>query len=416
VRYNRCTPPGRSMKPSVWLCLFTLVPALAGAQPLRFDDVVRNLRNPDPKTRLSAVKLLREAKYPEAIAPIAPLVNDPIDDIQLEAIATELSFFIGEEVKARRMIGFVVERRNPAVAATAFDLGPTAIVPRSVPPELVSGLIQAIDDDNPRVRLEATYALGVVAKAPLTGDQAAGLVKALDHYDPEVRTAAARVIARLRVTQAGDVLLKAINDSHADVRYAAMRALGVLHEVRAAPALTEQLAFYKKGEGAWSALDALARLAQPSSIPLFKERLTDKDPKMRRAAAEGLGRAGDDSASAEMLSGVTSDESEEVRIAMAFALQKLGRNYVTRIVDAMDSPHMVEQAQDYLIELGPPVASSLFPHLQESDAGIREGVAEVLGVIGDEKALPQLQAIAADRDPNVATAAKRAIERIKTVR
>ena len=51
--------------------------------------------------------------------------------------------------------------------------------------------------------------------------------------------------------------------------------------------MTEQLAFYKKGEGAWSALDALARLAQPSSIPLFKERLTDKDPKMRRAAAEG---------------------------------------------------------------------------------------------------------------------------------
>ena len=136
------------MKPSVWLCLFTLVPALAGAQPLRFDDVVRNLRNPDPKTRLSAVKLLREAKYPEAIAPIAPLVNDPIDDIQLEAIATELSFFIGEEVKARRMIGFVVERRNPAVAATAFDLGSDRHRPRSVPPELVSGLIQAIDDDN----------------------------------------------------------------------------------------------------------------------------------------------------------------------------------------------------------------------------------------------------------------------------
>ena len=92
-----------------------------------------------PKTRLSAVKLLRDAKYPEAIAPIAPLVNDPIDDIQLEAIATELSFFIGEEVKARRMIGFVVERRNPAVAATAFDLGPTAVSPRPVPPELVSG-------------------------------------------------------------------------------------------------------------------------------------------------------------------------------------------------------------------------------------------------------------------------------------
>ena len=43
----------------------------AGAQPARFDDVVRNLRNPDPKVRLSAVRLLREAKYPEAIVPMA---------------------------------------------------------------------------------------------------------------------------------------------------------------------------------------------------------------------------------------------------------------------------------------------------------------------------------------------------------
>jgi len=404
------------MKSAVLLCLVALVPSMAGAQPLRFDDVVRNLRNPDAKTRLSALKLLREAKYPEAIAPIAPLINDPVDEIQLEAIATELSFYIGEEVKARRMIGFVVERRNPAIAASAFDLGPTAVVPRGVPPEVVTALIQAIDDDNPRVRLEATYTVGVIASPPLTGDQAAGLVKALDHYDPDVRMAAARVVARLCVTSAGDVLMKAINDSHAEVRYAAMRALGALHEVRAASALTEQLAFYKKGEGAWSALDALAHLAQPTSVPLFKERLTDKDPKMRRAAAEGLGRIGDASATSEMMTGVTSDESEEVRIAMAFALQKLGRNYVTRIVDAMDSPHMVPQAQDYLIELGPPVASSLYPHLQESDQGIREGVAEVLGLIGDDKSLVPLQAITTDKDPNVATAAKRAIDRIKSVR
>jgi len=404
------------MKSAVLLCLVALVPSMAGAQPLRFDDVVRNLRNPDAKTRLSALKLLREAKYPEAIAPIAPLINDPVDEIQLEAIATELSFYIGEEVKARRMIGFVVERRNPAIAASAFDLGPTAVVPRGVPPEVVTALIQAIDDDNPRVRLEATYTVGVIASPPLTGEQAAGLVKALDHYDPDVRMAAARVVARLCVTSAGDVLMKAINDSHAEVRYAAMRALGALHEVRAASALTEQLAFYKKGEGAWSALDALAHLAQPTSVPLFKERLTDKDPKMRRFAAEGLGRIGDASATSEMMTGVTSDESEEVRIAMAFALQKLGRNYVTRIVDAMDSPHMVPQAQDYLIELGPPVASSLYPHLQESDQGIREGVAEVLGLIGDDKSLVPLQAITTDKDPNVATAAKRAIDRIKSVR
>ena len=57
--------------------------------------------------------------------------------------------------------------------------------------------------------------------------------------------------------------------------------------------LTEQLTYYAKGEGAAAALDALAHIAHPSSVPLFKSRLTDKDDFIRRAAAEGLARTGD---------------------------------------------------------------------------------------------------------------------------
>lgn len=230
----------------------------ASAQQLRFDDVVRNLRNPDPKTRLSAVRLLRDAKYPEAVAPMAPLVLDPIDDIQLETIAAEVSFFLEQDVKSKRMIGFVVEKRKSAIAAAAFDLGPLAVWPRPVPAELVTALLQAVDDENAKVRLEAIYATGVIAKAPLAADQVQRLSKALDHYDPAVRAAAARVIARLKVPEAGDALIKAVNDSQAEVRYAAMRALGAIREPRAVGALAEQFAHYKKGEGAWSALDALA--------------------------------------------------------------------------------------------------------------------------------------------------------------
>ena len=57
--------------------------ATVSAQQVRFDDVIRNLRNPDPKVRLAAVQLLRESRYPEAIAPMAALVTDPVDQIQL---------------------------------------------------------------------------------------------------------------------------------------------------------------------------------------------------------------------------------------------------------------------------------------------------------------------------------------------
>ena len=71
----------------------------------RFDDIIRNLSNPEPRARLDAVRMLREARHPEAIVPLAPLVNDPVDPIQLEAIAAELSFFLVEDVPARRRVG-----------------------------------------------------------------------------------------------------------------------------------------------------------------------------------------------------------------------------------------------------------------------------------------------------------------------
>jgi HEAT repeat protein len=362
--------------------------------------------------RLAAVQVLRESKYPEAIGPIAPLVNDPVDQIQLEAIAAELSFFLAEDVPTRKRIAGFVEVRNPGRAQSAFDLGPLAVSPRSSPPELVDALLHAVDDENPKVRGEAIYAIGVVAPRPLTGAENAQLIKALDHYDPAIRAAAARVIGRLGVTSAGDALLKAVNDSQAPVRYAAMRALGEIRDTRAVQALTEQLNFYQKGEGAWSALDALARLADPSSVPLFKARLADRDAFMRRAAAEGLARAGDTSELPALEIGAGNDASEMVRAAMAFALQTLGRNYVPRLVESLDS-RTAPQVEEYFLELGSAIAPQLAPHLQDPSPAIRANVAAVLGAIGDAATVAALQPLTQDRDRGVAQAAARAIERLK---
>jgi HEAT repeat protein len=401
------------MKSTTLALSLVLLAATASAQQLRFDDVVRNLRNPDPKTREAAVRLLRDAKYPEAVGPMAPLVLDPIDDIQLEAIAAELGFFIDQDVRTKKMVGFVVEKRRSTIAAGAFDLGPLVVWPRPVPTELVSSLLQAVEDDNPKVRLEAIYAAGVIARAPLTAEQTQRLIKALDHYDPPVRSAAARVIARLKVTEAGDALIKAINDSQPEVRFAAMRALGAIREPRAVAALTEQFAFYRKGEGAWSALDGLAQIAAPASVPLFKERLGDKDPYVRRAAIEGLGRAGDTASIDALERTLNTDDSVMVRMAMAFALQKLGRPYTARIADLMTTEKATAQGQEYLVELGAPAAPTLIPRLQEPDRDLRAAVADVLGVIGDASSIPALTEAAKDPNPGVASAAKRALARIK---
>jgi HEAT repeat protein len=397
-----------------------IIPALlalcsvgAGAQPMPFEDVVRNLRNPDPELRMSAVRLLRDAKYPEALGPMVPLVNDPVNEIQLEALATELSFFLVDEIPSRRKVAFLVEVRADGQAPRAFEMGPLAAWPKRPPPELVTALLKAIDDDNGSVRLEAIYTLGVIGAGAIGGGEAKLLIQALDHYDPAIRAGAARVIGRLRVTSAGEGLIKAMNDSNAQVRHASMRALGEIGEQSAVKALTDQLNYHGKGEGAWSALDALARIAHASSVPVFKERLSDRDPWLRRAAAEGLGRTKELPALASLRAGAGTDESEMVRAAMAFGLKKLEEGQLVRLVDFMDSTKMTPQIQGYLLELGPSIVPELFPRLQEPDEMTRRSLIDVLGALGDQSTVAALTPLLRDGNRDIVECATHAIQRIR---
>ena len=396
------------------VCAVTCAAMPGAAEPPKFADVVRNLRNPDAKVRMSALRLLREAQYPEAVVPIASLVNDPIEQIQLEAIQTELSFFMVERTPERKRVGLLLEVRNRGRVAAAFDMGPLAVWPKAAPPALIQELLKAVDDDSGRVRNEAIYAIGVIGGTSFPAESEPTLVKGLDHYDADVRAAAARVIGRLEIKSAGDALIKSIEDSNREVRFAAMRALGEIEDTRAVKTLTDQLIYYGKGEGAVAALQALAQIADPSSVPVFVQHLTNKDPLMRRAAAEGLGRVGDASQAMVLETGAGNDLSATTRAAMAFALQKLGRNYVARLVDFLSSDEVSLQVQGYLMELGADIEQQLLPRLHEPDEVVRARVAQVLGAIGGEPSLEALEGLKGkDKDRTVASAAERAVERIK---
>lgn len=389
----------------------SLVPIPVFAQQAQFQDVVRMLRHPDPDERLRSVKMLREAGYVEAAEPVAPLITDPVDDVQLAAIDAELSFFMADD-GTRTRFGFMTSRPK-SFGLASFEAGPGAVKPIPVPATVIDNLLTALNDENDRVRFEAIHALGALAQPPLAVPQLRKLIAGLDHYDGTMRAATARVIARLQVKEAEDALIAATSDSNQAVRQFAMYALGEIKSEKAIPALTQQVTHYKSNTQATFALLALARIANPSTADLFRQYLASKDPGHRAASAEGLGRVGAVDFVPQLEQRLQGERGPAVQLAYFYALQKLGRNYLEHIVAALADDGGAAQATEYLIDLGPAIAKDLTPYLASREANVRGRVAQILGVIGGAEVLQSLESAKLDRNAAVARAAAAAIDRIK---
>ena len=142
------TPPGANrVIGAALLATFALAVPAASAQ-ISFEQAAVDLASPDAKVRLRAVQLLKGAAYPEAALPLARLLTDPQDDVQLEAIAAELNIFLTEPIVPRKRVALVVEVRNAVQAEPAFSAGPGAVGSRPVPVEVLTGLSTAARDEN----------------------------------------------------------------------------------------------------------------------------------------------------------------------------------------------------------------------------------------------------------------------------
>lgn len=395
-----------------------------GHQGADASATARKLADPDRRVRLEGLRELAGSEAPEAPLHAAALLNDAVDAVQIEAIATVVGFFVDEAAAQPARVRDV---------ATAFAAGSRARNARPVPPEVVAGLATAMRDSGARVRLDAMYAYGTVA-APLVGrldaparsDAIDALARGLADREPRVRLGAARVLGRLlracdercgdARTAGGDALMSAMHDRQPDVRHAAMASLGAMREGRAAPALIDR---YARGKGADAlvALDALAQIGDTRSVPLFTSLLTHENPTVRRLAIEGVGRAGvtEVALTLETMPGTT--RSEEVALAVSFALHRLERapRVDTIFAAALREP-TADQAFGYLLEMGASIAPALYAFLRDPDPRVSALAAEILGESGDPGAIEQLAPLATSQDTALAAAARRAIGKLKRLR
>jgi HEAT repeat protein len=429
---RRCARTGwaRRRLPSVAVAcaLLAAVQAATLAQ-ISFEQSVKDLASPDAGTRLKTVRMLKAAAYPEAAVPLAPLVGDAQDQIQLEAIAAELNIFLAERVVPSRRVGLVLEVRNAVSAAAAFAAGPSALAPRPVPMEVLTALRAAVHDDNPRVGVEALYAFGTLAVGPRGGERAQlvrasgpDLVALVGAPDPAMRFAALQVIGRVLARRAGDEridehvgdgVITALNDRDRAVTVAAMQALGAMRYDRAVTALGQLFAFHAKGDLAAATLDALARIAHPASATLLATQLTSKTAALRGIAVEGLARIGERGRLADIQTALKSERVETVLLASDFAATMLSGAPVDPIAEALVRTRLRDQARGYLAEIAPGRTGLFTRQLQDPDARIRGDVVEALGLSDDAAAIPLVEPLASDADPLIARAAAVAAARLR---
>jgi HEAT repeat protein len=411
-------------------CVFP-PPALASAQ-VPFEQALADLASPDTATRLRTAKMLKDAAYPESAAPLAKLIVDPQDSVQLEAIAAELNIFIAEKIVPRKRVGFIVELRTPVAADAIFSTGPLAVGPRPVPGEVLDALRTAARDDNPRVRLEALYAFGVLAVQP-GGDVRRALLRAsgpdlaamIGAVDPSHRYAALQVIGRLFERRphdepidqnVGDAVISALNEKEPALQAAAMQALGAMRYERAVQGLMDLFQYHSKGAIAESALDAIAHIAHPSSVSLLVAQLASKNAVLKGTAIEGLARAGDRIRLGDVQSAIRTDRNGSVQLAGSLAsvtLSESGGGDMAPIVEALANPRLREQARWYLIEVAPGRTQAFTRFVQDPDPFVRTALVDALGLSGEGAAIALVQPMASDKDVQVARAVERALARLR---
>jgi HEAT repeat protein len=381
----------------------SLVQAAPGGQ-VSFEKTVADLSSQDAATRLRAVQMLKVAGYPEAAVPMAPVILDPFDETQLEAIAAELNIFLSDKVVPKRRVGLLVEVRNRIAAEAIFAAGQSAVGPSRVPAVVATNLALASRDPNARVAVEALYAFGTLAGEVPSADRPTVLAQSgpilaatIGATEPMLRLATIRVMGRVFGRRpgdpaieetVGDAVIMALNDHEPVIQEAAMWTLGAMRYERAIQGLNELFQYHQRGPLASAAFDALAHIGHPSSLPQLVAQLNGKNPTFKLIAIEGLARAGDRSRAESVITAVSSERNDAIVLAGHFANVMLADGKVDAILEALGRGKQRDQARQYLQEIAADRTQVFTRHLQDPDVHIRIDIADAIGLSGDPKALP----------------------------
>jgi HEAT repeat protein len=281
--------------------------------------------------------------------------------------------------------------------------------------DAVKPLISCLSDRCINVALLGVEVLGDIGDARA----AEPVTAALDDSRPQVRTAAAEALGKLGARLAADKLIGRLDaKEHNYVKLAAIEALAVLNEKKAAPALARlALAADKEWVQSKAAL-ALVQVAPDVALDTFLDGLKSDSVHVREAAAGGLGLTGRAEAIAP-LAAALGDAEWRVREAALRALGNCGEGAGASVLRALQTgdDSMRAEATGIAARLKPPGAfEALSASLADADPSVRYRAVVALGTLGDRRATPVLISILTQESSTMRNCAIEGLAMLRDVR
>ncbi len=376
------------------------IPALAGA-----------LNDPSVKVRREVVLALAQFHQPEALQPLELATRDVDDEVRIVAIQALVGYYTGEKPNVG-LTGFV--KKNWQRAYTHFQPDDTRVDPgTSVDPTVTNTLITAMKDtrSNDAAR-EAAKGLGIL----LAQSAATDLVTAAHSSNEDLAREALNSLAKIKDRDSGPKLVDLLDSTNKNVQRDACVTVGILLTRQALPKLQSIFQNYEDQKTKEAAMQGLAYLGDPVTVPIFVKGLWSDDKVIRQGAGEGLARAADPKSEAELEKAVSVEKDSSAKLAMEFALTALGKqDALDAVVSDLSSKIRGDVARAYLTELArnPAFLAKLYPYLQSPDSGIRKRLCVVLMYSGDQGSIAQLDRLSNDPDKDVVAAALHAKQAIR---
>ncbi len=359
--------------------------------------------DPDPAVRLAAVAALIDTGGGRSAEMLRTSCRDGSGEIQRLAIAGLVNFYIPGYVKKG-----VHARLNKLSDKIMRNSGEVAIDPwiqiREADGDAILGAFR--DPKSPEAKLEAARALGTLRFRKALPD----LYPLLKSKDDALMLAALRAIENSGEKAAAQETVFLLRDLNNRIQLAAVSINGLARNEGALADLAEVFARNRSAKSRAAALEAIAMIGSPESEGLFRQNLDDKDPAVRGYAAEGLGRIGAREQQPVIEARWQEESAMRARLGQAFALVQMGNREeaeaspLTYLFNTLNSAFWNGVARAYLQELArhDDIRSLLRAKIAEATSAEKIGLAAILAKEGTRDDLAALEALAHDKDPNVA--------------